>query len=218
MQAEFWHQRWKDNLIGFHQQEINEYLKQHWDDLGIKKGATVFVPLCGKSTDMCWLAEQGMQVIGVELSELAVKGFFEENKLAYTVQKTENFSIWSGENITVYCGDFFQLSNTELGGVSLVFDRAALVALPEEMRTCYAQKMAEVLSNQAKILQITMEYPQTSMSGPPFSVSDQNVNSYYGEKYYIENLQSKNILIDNPKFAKPGMTHLNECVFLLTKK
>ena len=218
MQAEFWHERWKDNLIGFHQQQVNPYLVEYWDKLGLETGATVFVPLCGKSSDMLWLVDQGVKVMGVELSELAVQQFFDENKLSYETQQQGAFSVWTSSSIRIYCGDFFQLTQADLADVSCVFDRAALVALPTEMRVRYAQKMNADLPTSANILQVTMEYQQQYMNGPPFSVTEAEVKQYYAEKYCIENLQSKNILTDNPKFAQSNMTYLNEVVCLLTRK
>ena len=82
MKAEFWLQRWQNSEIGFHRDEVNPNLLEYIDALGLKTGDSVLVPLCGKSKDMVWLAQRGVNVVGVELSEIAIAAFFEENQLS----------------------------------------------------------------------------------------------------------------------------------------
>lgn len=53
---------------------------------GLAPDATVFVPLCGKSLDIGYLASLGYRVVGVELSELAVEQLF--RSLGITPQVT----------------------------------------------------------------------------------------------------------------------------------
>ena len=72
MEEAFWQARWAQGQIGFHLQEVNPYLQQHWPSLSIAPGSQVLVPLCGKSLDMAWLAGQGLRVLGVELADRAV--------------------------------------------------------------------------------------------------------------------------------------------------
>ena len=80
MQADFWHARWANNQIGFHLDEINPYLMRHLSRLRLQAGERILVPLCGKTLDLAWLAAQGLEVLGVELSEKAVSDFFEEDR------------------------------------------------------------------------------------------------------------------------------------------
>ena len=101
MKSEFWHQRWQENQIGFHQPEINSYMKAHWSELFLDRG-TVFVPLCGKSSDMLWLRDQGHKVIASELSSVAVRDFFKENGLTPTVTDHERYQRWSADQITIH--------------------------------------------------------------------------------------------------------------------
>ena len=58
MDEAFWQRRWARNEIGFHLNEVNPYLRRHWPSLKLAQGARVLVPLCGKSLDMAWLADQ----------------------------------------------------------------------------------------------------------------------------------------------------------------
>ncbi len=87
MQHEFWHERWQQNQIGFHQQEVNPFLQGYWPSLKADPSDQVFVPLCGKSHDLLWLRAMGHHVVGVELSPLAVDSFFSENSLRANVSK-----------------------------------------------------------------------------------------------------------------------------------
>jgi thiopurine S-methyltransferase len=186
MDHEFWHQRWEQNQIGFHQQAINEYLSNHWAELGLAEGAPVFVPLCGKSLDLLWLLEQGHAVLGVELSEKAVADFFQENALEYQRHPHGPFVAFHTEDLRLLAGDFFALQEQDLDGICAVYDRASLIALPPEMRRDYARKMQALLPSGAHILLITMQYQEGAMEGPPFSVSDAEVQALYGEGFEIQ--------------------------------
>lgn len=71
-----WLDFWRDERSDFHQIAVNPLLNKFWPSLKLAHGSRVFVPLCGKSLDMLWLAQQGHEVIGVELSSIAVEDFF----------------------------------------------------------------------------------------------------------------------------------------------
>lgn len=186
MKHEFWLERWEQNQIGFHQAEINRYLTEHWTELGLPNGAPVFVPLCGKSLDMLWLREQGHPVVGVELSRKAVEAFFRENALHPSVSEEARFARYTEEGLRILAGDYFALSQADLGEVRAVYDRAALIALPPSMREEYARHMATLLPPGAHILLVTMEYPPGALEGPPFSVTEGEVQALYGADFSVE--------------------------------
>lgn len=179
MEHQFWLERWEQNQIGFHQNEINEYLSSHWEELGLAPGAPVFVPLCGKSLDMLWLRQQGHPVFGIELSEKAVTAFFEENAITVKVVRGPYHVDYLADDLKLRAGDFFALQAEDLQGVSAVYDRASLIALPPSMRLDYAQHMASLLQPGAHILLITMEYPAGALEGPPFSVDEDEVHKLF---------------------------------------
>src|SRR5574340_1608572 len=145
MKKDFWLERWERKEIGFHQDEINPYLRQYWQELHLARGSEVFVPLCGKSRDMLWLREQGHAVLGVELSPLAAQAFFEENGLSPQRTRGERFDSYEADGIRILCGDFFDLDRDDLAGVKAVYDRASLIALPPEMRERYARHLESIL-------------------------------------------------------------------------
>ncbi len=145
MQADFWHERWEQNQIGFHQPEINSHLQAFWGRMSVPAASQIFVPLCGKSRDMLWLRSQGFMVTGVELSAIAVRDFFAENGLEPSVTQQGAFERWECDGLVILQGDFFHLTAKDVADCAGVFDRASLIALPLEMRVQYAQHFMAIL-------------------------------------------------------------------------
>jgi thiopurine S-methyltransferase len=189
MEADFWHDKWEANQIGFHKAEANPLLIAHFPALGLAKGARVFVPLCGKTLDIPWLLAQGMRVAGAELSTLAVEQLFEDMGVTPEVAEVGALKRYSAEGVDIYAGDIFDLTAAELGGIDAVYDRAALVALPDAMRARYAAHLAEI-TGRAQQLVICFEYDQSKMNGPPFSVSPAEVERVHGAQYSLTALHS----------------------------
>ena len=218
MQEEFWHKKWNDNQIGFHQEKINSRLQKLWQELELQHHSKILVPLCGKSLDMIWLADQGHEVMGIELSEVACKDFFTENHLAYTVSTKGNFTIYRYENISLWAGNIFDLSTEDVSEVQGVYDRAALVALPKEMRQQYAHHLIGILPLVSKLMLISMEYDESKMKGPPFSVTQGEVEKLFLESYLIEILSHSSgpDIVGNLK--QRGLDTLDEKVYRLASR
>ncbi len=218
MDQAFWHARWQANEIGFHQAEINPYLQTYWPGFAAAAGGCVFVPLCGKSRDMLWLASQGQRVLGVEISPIAAAAFFTENALQCSVETEPPFVRRQSGEITLLEGDFFALTPVHLTGVTAVYDRASLIALPAVLRRRYAQRMAELLPAGVPVLLITLDYPHGEMDGPPFAVTTAEVKELFAADFQIESLGGQDILADNPRFQARGLTRLEERVFRLRRR
>lgn len=215
MQKDFWLERWERDEIGFHQDEFNSCLRQHWSEFQLPPDSEVFVPLCGKSRDMLWLRQQGHRILGVELSAIAVQSFFSEN--GYTAQRESGarFDSCTADGIRILCGDFFDLNRENMAGVAAVYDRAALIALPPPLRERYVSHLAAILPRATQILLVTFEYPQHEMQGPPFSVPAQEVERLYRGHAEVSLLASQDALQQNPRFLQRGLTRLRENVFKL---
>lgn len=192
MDTDFWLQRWQNNEIGFHQGEANALLVKYFKDLSLEPGGKVFVPLCGKTLDIPWLLSRGFHVAGVELSELAIEQLFGELGVEPRLSKTGKVTRYSERGLDVFVGDIFELTSEMLGPVNAVYDRAALVALPEEIRAQYATHVMEI-THQAPQFLITFEYDQELMAGPPFSVSASEVHRLYSDRYELTLAESRNI-------------------------
>lgn len=215
MEKEYWQERWNRNETGFHQAEINPYLREFWQRLQLGPASTVLVPLCGKSRDMLWLRQQGHAVLGVELSSIAAQAFFTENELASHGNACDRFMRLEASGVQVLCGDFFALSPEDTAAVSAVYDRAALVALPPDMRRHYVNHLLRILPPRTQILLVTLDYPQHEMAGPPFAVSLQEVATLYQNHAEITVLSQHDVLAQNPRFQERGLSRLEECAILL---
>jgi thiopurine S-methyltransferase len=216
MDLDFWHERWQNNETGFHQETINPYMQRNWSRLQLPPAAAVLVPCCGKSKDLLWLREQGCMVQGVEISPLAVDAFFSENDLQPEITEQGDYRIATIAGLQLYCGDFFKLTAADVKGISAVFDRAAMIAMPAEMRQSYCRHLQTITNKQVPILLVTLEYPEGEMQGPPFSVTEEEINDCYAENYTVLVLETEDILADNDFFKERGLTRLQERVYLLT--
>ncbi|MBJ18403.1 MAG: thiopurine S-methyltransferase [Deltaproteobacteria bacterium] len=191
MKAEFWKERWETDQLGFHQTETNAHLKQFWAELEATAGATVFVPLCGKSLDMRWLRSIGHPVIGVEISPIAVCDFFKAAGIEAKTSASDGGLVRSsGGGYDLYCGDFFALEAHHLADVRAVYDRASLIALPPKMRERYAKHLAKALPATVSILLIALEYDPSRMQGPPHCVPASEIEALFGAAFEVERLWS----------------------------
>ena len=217
MEPEFWCARWARNDIGFHQEEVNTLLRDWWPRVA-PPGGTVFVPLCGKSRDLLWLRAQGFKVIGVEISELAVRAFFEENALSPVRTAREGFGVWQADGLALWCGDFFALRPEWLGDVTAYYDRAALIALPPALRVAYIDKLAALLPHGTRGLLVTLEYAQSEMEGPPFSVPTAEVEERFGPHFRVTHLQSRDKLVGESRYKQKGLSALTEKAYAVARQ
>ena len=216
MEHDFWQERWAQGQIGFHLEEVNPYLQRHWSRLELEPASRVLVPLCGKSLDLAWLAGQGYRVLGVELSRRAVEGFFREHGLEPEVSQRGGFEVWRCAEVEVWCGDFFALQAQDLADCAGVYDRAALIALPPEMRLRYMRLLAELLPTGCQGLLVTLDYDQALLAGPPFSVADDEVRHGFAGRQ-VEPLEVLEIIEQSPKFAQAGAASLLERVYRISR-
>lgn len=192
MEANFWHERWQKKEIAFHAPKPNALLTRYFSALSAPAGGRVFVPLCGKTLDMGWLLSQGYSVVGAELSEIAIHELFAELKKEPTITAIGALKHYHSTGIDIFVGDIFTLTREALGKVDAVYDRAALVALPKDMRDRYTAHLM-ALTERAPQLLICFEYDQAQMQGPPFAITPDEVKEQYGTTYQIEKIMRVNV-------------------------
>ncbi len=209
MNGSFWHRRWHKNEIAFHEKKANVLLRRHIESLGLKQGQRVFLPLCGKTLDIAWLLARGYHVVGIELIPLAIEQLFAELGIKPTITQQGSLLHYNAEHLDIFVGDLFALRPETLGHVDAVYDRAALVALPEDMRTLYTAHLMQITANAPQLL-ICYEYDQSTQPGPPFSVTSEEVRRHYDKNYTITLLET----IDVPGGLK-GLSPAKETIWLL---
>lgn len=207
MDAEFWKARWREGQIGFHEGRPNGLLVAHAKELG--PPGRVLVPLSGKSEDMAYLASLGHEVVGVELAETAAVDFFREHGLEVEPREHGPFVERSAGGITILQGDIFDATPEWLGEFTAFYDRAAIVALPPELRPRYAAHLRALAGEKTPGLVITFEYPQEEMEGPPFSVPEAELRGYFP---VLKALAER--AADGPRARERGFT-FTERIFLV---
>lgn len=221
MEADYWLARWVDGRTGFHRDEIHPFLARHEGRLGASP-RSVLVPLCGKATELRHLAERGHHVTGVELSPLAAGSFFSSWGRTPSSHERGGRTVHeaSGEGLSgslrFIVGDFFDLTPDHVGSFDACFDRAAIVALPPELRRRHASALRALLSPGATVLMVTFEYPQDLAPGPPFSVPRAEVEELFGSFCDIELVDEQSDEVSSATLRERGVTAVLERAFVLT--
>ncbi len=209
MEKNFWHERWESGRLGFHQKALNPWLAQYWRELTVAKDAQVLVPLCGKSGDMIWLRDQGHKVVGIELSDIACRDFFIEQGIQTMPITQDGYHHRQYEGVRLLCSDIFDLPWSVFQSIGAVYDRAALIALPCQMRKRYAQLLALRLSPGVEVLLVSLEFQGDG--GPPFAVFESEVRRLFEPAFTVQRLDAAEM--ENPRH--PGE---REVVYHLTRQ
>ena len=208
----FWHNRWQTQQIGWHRDAYNDLLTKHWKRIGSNNGDQVLVPLCGKSLDMLWFADQGYTVVGLEMVEEAIHAFFEENKLDPQRETMDGHIRHTSEQFTIFEGDVFDL-RAGLTQADAWYDRAAMIAIPPTKREAYVEQIRQLTKPDAVGLLITFAYPQEEMEGPPFSLSDIDVEELFSNGFEVECLERLDLTDEKDR----GLSQVKSSVFRIRR-
>ncbi len=211
MDPDFWRARWRAGEIGFHQAQASWALVEHGHRLQLGAGARVLVPMSGKSLDLAFLAAQGADVTGVELVEDAVRAFYAEQGWAPERSVEGAHVRYAAHGVTCWAGDFFSFPSEPFPAI---FDRAALVALPPELRVRYAAKVRALLAAGGRILLVSFDYDQSKRGGPPFAVTPDEVHRLYAG-LPITHLETRDALPSSPRFQQSGLQRIDETAWLI---
>jgi len=214
MDLEFWKKAWVDGRTAFHQGQTSPHLVRHLPLLNIKENDHILLPLCGKTLDLLYLQDMNLKVTGIEISELAIEQFQAEHPREYKRAQKNNFTVYQNQKLEIWNGDFFEFHSEITSPIHYVFDRAAMVALPFELRKQYAQKLCEFLKLGAKLLLVTFEYPQEKVQGPPFSVTRSEVEIFYKE-FKVQEIYREAATVTGPKFVEAGINQVENVCYLI---
>lgn len=218
MQRSFWDSRWAEGKIGFHESEVNPALVRFGDFAPpTRRDAPprVLVPLCGKSLDLVWIAQKGIEVVGIEFVAKACDEFFEERG-----ERPEELTLggWPARRaagVTLVQADFFRVTPEALGRFDGVYDRAALVAIEPERRPDYATQLARLAAPGGKLLLLT--FVHDIGHGPPHSVPEGDVRRTLGPTFGVDLVSDEDILPGEPRFQERGATYMREQVWTGTR-
>jgi thiopurine S-methyltransferase len=214
-----WHEYWsRPGTPGFHEEKVNKYLGKYLQRFDLKPDDEIFVPLCGKAVDMAWLAQRGFKVVGVELSEKAVRAFFDESGFDFELEQYASFKLFRSPQVTIYNGNFIHLAALELANCKLVYDRASMVAIEAQNRASYCRHMMAIVPPATPMLVIVLEYEQQAMTGPPFSVPVDEVESYYADNYRLVELESEELIEKEPRWRSRGLGSFRDSALMLLPK
>lgn len=215
MSNKIWKSMWKHNQFQFHQPIINPLLQQYLPQLQLSANDDILVPLCGKSLDMDLLIDSGYHVIGIELSKIAIQAYFDARNIKPQHEKKGQFIRWWHNDIEIWCGDIFNLTDNDISHVKTLYDCASLTALPSESRPHYVQHFYEKLSKQSQILLITTESADEHQLESA-SMIDSEVQSLYENYYQIELLHGQSSLKQDPEHPGAAIMPMDEKVYLFT--
>ena len=213
MEAGFWLKKWELGETGFHQESVNESLQDWWPSVAAPAGGAVLVPLCGKSLDMCWLADQGHEVVGVEVSPVACEAFFKGLGLNSDTASVGAFRVFGGGPYRILQGDFFSATAADLGPVAAFYDRAALVAMPPDLQPDYARQLVRLLPAGAVGMINCLEYPPDAMDGPPFSIDEARLRELLGPRCRVRRLSARQINTEGTNLEGRGLVGLAETAY-----
>jgi len=211
MESEFWFDSWEQGgtKTSFHLPDVHEHARM-LDRLGLVAGARVLVPLCGKTADLRFFAESAAEVVGVELVPRAVAEFFAENGLDPVEEEPD---VFRAGNLVIRRQDVFTLTPEAIGPVDLVYDRAALIAFPDDMRQRYAEAITRLVRPGTRYFINTLEY-HPRLPSPPFSVGPAEVVERFGRAFEVDHVAAEP-RPGHRMVEKFGLTDLVEHGFLL---
>lgn len=214
-----WERRWREGLIGFHQTRPSWALETYGSELSHDGPGRVLVPLAGKSLDMLWLEARGHSVLGVELVELAVSSFFREAAREPEVRPLQGApgKSYRHRDIELLAADIFDVGEPQAGPLKGAFDRAALIALPENARRRYVPHLVSLLGPRAPVLLVSLDYAPEAMNGPPFRVPEEEVRGLFSGLGALEKLEERDALAESPRFRERGLSWMTESVYLFRK-
>lgn len=216
MEISYWQSRWENNKTGWHMDTVYPKLPKVWPQLSVKSDATILVPLCGKSLDIQWFIDRSYNVIGVDASPQALQAIINRTSESFTKSTTHGFSVYRSDSLELWEGNVLKLPRKKISSPDLIYDKAAIIALPTEMRSRYAEKLRSLCTRNTRIMIQTFEYVQNEMNGPPFSVEESELKRLFGDQFSLRLLHKQSKLDALDRFRRRGLSsYLKEKVFLL---
>ncbi|XP_041356889.1 probable thiopurine S-methyltransferase [Gigantopelta aegis] len=221
MSVDDWKKRWDKEQTEFHLPKVHPMLEKHLGALvqGRSK-LRFFIPLCGKSVDMRWLLEQGHGVVGCEGVDKGCQEFLQENKMKYTASpmKSCEGTVYRSQcsPLTLYRCDVFDLRREDVGQFDCIWDRGSFVAIPVSKRKRYADIIVSLMKPDCRYLLDCFLLNNEQFAGPPFSCTENDINTFYGSYCAVKKLDEKDAMTDLQRGW--GISYFTDQVFLIRMK
>uniref|UniRef100_A0A8B9V0Z0 thiopurine S-methyltransferase n=1 Tax=Anas zonorhyncha TaxID=75864 RepID=A0A8B9V0Z0_9AVES len=174
-----------------------------------RSGLRIFFPLCGKAVDMKRLADLGHSIVGVDISEQALKEFFADQGLPYCEEPVPGIA--GAKKLQVgflRCQMLFSSSfySEIVGKFDGVWDRGALVAV----NPCDRPRLVNSLIQKfvSSLISFTISFP-----GPPFYVPESEVKSLFGNHCEIKLLEKVSDFSE--RHRRWGLDYFLEVLYIL---
>ncbi|KAJ8302290.1 hypothetical protein KUTeg_021277 [Tegillarca granosa] len=194
---EQWKAAWENGKAVWQVHHVNVALKRNIHRLKIENSGDpkILLPLCGKTRDIKWLWEQGFTVVGVEVSEIAIKDFFAENDIKYEVSQikgcpgvlyrsTDDRILLRVSSNTSGTEEHSQLFLNQKGGNNFVAYHDI-----NHTRYKYASAISELMSDNCKMLLETLEKNIDVDPGqPPFDFQEPEMRQHFNQQFELEQI------------------------------
>ena len=245
-------QRWEVNWSsgrysvpgqGFHQETVHPLLEKFsTPHLNLAPTDKVLVPLCGKSVDMLYFAQQGLSVTGLEAIPRAIHEFgtivhghslVAEKVVVHGNATQHRWNMEETGDVCIVEGDAIEFKTGDQGPMDAIWDRGAVVALRPEDRCAYVAMCANAIKSGGRVLLCVVEHDLLKPSmdedqnstttaapyGPPYSFTADDVVALYqqGPFHLIEELSRTELIDEEPRWKSKGATFFNEVCYLLEK-
>ena len=214
--------QWQGDKLGWHKEDINPHLLKHINTILLSSNAgnaypipkhNIFVPLCGKSIDLVYLATHTgiSNVVGIDIVRNAAVDFASEHT-EFTIQEvdkqqckeeeddtnnkigkdtTTSIQKFKGNKLTILIDDLFKMPTNNR--YDIIYDRASIVAIKPSLRQEYVNLMGTLLQPGGSILLVTLDRRTTTSEeakndGPPFSLDEKEIRQLYETQNWVESV------------------------------
>ena len=179
--AEFWRQRWRDGQTGWDQGKAHADLAMLESVARARghltQGARILEPAAGRAHASAALARLGYDVTAFDVAPEAMAAAAAEHGVL--------------PGLTLMVADALVVRPSWLGAFAAVYDRAALCALPPELRPTYIATLHAHLREGGALLtipftEIRAEPDGTTRAGPPFALAARDFATLLAPLFTLE--------------------------------
>lgn len=167
--ADFWNERYESQNTGWDIGTISTPLKDYFDQLE-DRSMSILIPGAGNAYEAEYLVGLGFE--NVSIVDFAL------NPLSDFKQRNPSFP-----DERLLLKDFFELE----GEYDLIIEQTFFCALDPSLRTKYAKKMSELLSQNGKLVGVL--FNRHFDEGPPFGGNKEEYLTYFEDEFIVRKME-----------------------------